>query len=322
MKIASREGKNTATIKSCREGLEAEGVISLPAKRVVKKSVRRIPAFDKHPPTPPVTGSLASITPITLQRVTSQEDRETWKAYLQTHHYLGYKHPVGSSIGYFVVSEALQQKLGCLLFSASASWALAPRDKWIGWEKKHRTKLLNLVLSNDRYLIFPWVEVPNLASHVLSLATRQVGNDWLEVHGYRPVLIETFVDPTRYAGTCYRAANWHYLGKTQGRGRFDPKHECQKTKKEIFVYPLQSNWRECLTTGHRNAELKKRYRNDLRASQTRCVDDSFVALWKNVVDILHEVGQEYDQKWRVRKRVIDSMMLMLLIFRLVSARNT
>ena len=312
-------------INSCLtllEGLEAEGVISLPAKRIVKKAVRRKPTFDQHPPTPPVNGNLASIAPITLQRVISQEDRESWKAYLQTHHYLGYKHPFGSSLGYFVVSEALQQKLGCLLFSASAAWALAPRDKWIGWENKHRTKLLNLVLSNDRFLIFPWVEVPNLASHVLSLATRQIGDDWLEVHGYRPVLIETFVDTTRFAGTCYRAANWHYLGKTQGRGRFDPKPESQKTKKEIFVYPLQSNWRECLTTGHRSTELKKRYRNDLRASQTRSVDDSFVALWKNVVDILHEVGQEYDQKWRVRKRVIDSMMLMLLIFRLVSARNS
>jgi hypothetical protein len=312
-------------INSCLtmlEGLEAEGVISLPAKRVVKKAVRRIPAFDKHPPKPPVNGSLASIMPITLQRVISQEDREIWKAYLQTHHYLGYKHPVGSSLGYIVVSEALQQKLGCLLFSASAAWSLSPRDKWIGWEKKHRTKLLNLVLSNDRYLIFPWVEVPNLASHVLSLATRQIGDDWLEVHGYRPVLIETFVDPTRYAGTCYRAANWHNLGKTQGRGRLDTKHECQETKKEIFVYPLQSNWRECLTTGYRTAELKKRYRNDLRDRQPPGGGDAFAELWKKVVDILHEVGQEYDGKWRIRKRVIDSMMLMLLIFRLVSSKNT
>ena len=320
--ISPRGGYKINSCLTLLERLEAEGVVSLPSKRIVKRAARRIPAFDKHPPTPPVHDTLASITPITLQRVTSKEDREIWKAYLQTHHYLGYKHPVGSSLGYFVVSLARQQKLGCLLFSASAAWALAPRDRWIGWEKKHRTKLLHLVLSNDRFLIFPWVDVPNLASHVLSLATRQVGDDWLEVHGYRPVLIETFVDPTRYAGTCYRAANWQSLGKTQGRGRFDPQHECRQTKKEIFVYPLQSDWRQCLTSGHRSAELKKRYRNDLRARQTRSVDDSFVALWKHVVDILHEVGEAYDQKWRVRKRVIDSMMLMLLIFRLVSARNT
>jgi hypothetical protein len=311
-------------INSCLkllEALEVEGVISLPAKRVTKKSARRIPAFEEHPAAPPIKGTLASIAPIKLQRVRSKDDRENWKAYLQTHHYLGYKHPFGSHLGYFVVSGERQQKLGCLLFSASAAWALAPRDKWIGWDEKHRAKLLHLVLSNDRFLIFPWVDVPNLASHVLSLATKQISDDWLEVYGYRPVLIETFVDSAHYTGTCYRAANWHYLGKTQGRGRFDPQHESQQTKKEIFVYPLQSDWRECLTTVHSATSLKKRYRNERRASQTGSVDDAFVALWKNVVHILRQVAQEFDEQWRVRKRVIDSTMLMLLIFRLVSSKN-
>jgi len=312
-------------INSCLtllDGLEAEGVIALPAKRIVKMAARRIPAFAEHPPTPAINGSLASLTPITLQRVISQQDREHWKAYLQSHHYLGYKHPFGSHLGYFIVSGATQQKLGCLLFSASAAWALAPRDKWIGWAKKHRTKLLHLILSNDRFLIFPWVEVPNLASHVLALASRQIGDDWLEVYAYRPLLIETFVDPTRYAGTCYRAANWQYLGQTQGRGRGDPKHEYQPTKKDIFVYPLQSDWRQRLNTLPAAAALNKPYRNDLRASRTGAVDDDFMALWKNVVHILHQVAADYDEKWRVRKRLIDSMMLILLIFRLVSAKNT
>lgn len=319
----SPNGKNK--INSCLtllDGLEAEGVIALPAKRSVKMTARRIPAFAQHPPTPAINGSLASLTPITLQRVISQQDREHWKAYLQSHHYLGYKHPFGSHLGYFIVSGATQQKLGCLLFSASAAWALAPRDKWIGWAKKHRTKLLHLILSNDRFLIFPWVDVPNLASHVLALASRQIGDDWLEVYAYRPLLIETFVDPTRYAGTCYRAANWQYLGRTQGRGRGDSKHEYQPTKKDIFVYPLQSDWRQRLNTLPAAAALSKRYRNDLRASRTGRVDDDFMALWKNVVHILHQVAADYDEKWRVRKRLIDSMMLILLIFRLVSAKNT
>ncbi len=322
LKWVSPNGKNK--INSCLtllDGLEAQGVIALPAKRIVKMAARRIPAFVEHPPTPAINGSLASITPITLQRVISQADREHWKAYLQCHHYLGYKHPFGAHLGYFIVSEASQQKLGCLLFSASAAWALAPRDKWIGWDKKHRTKLLHLILSNDRFLIFPWVDVPNLASHVLALATRQIGDDWLEVYAYRPLLIETFVDPTRYAGTCYRAANWQYLGHTQGRGRDDPKHECQQTKKQIFVYPLQSDWRERLNNVHAAAALRKQYRNDLRASRTGRVDDDFMALWKHVVDILHQVAADYDEKWCLRKRRIDSMMLILLIFRLVSAKN-
>jgi hypothetical protein len=224
-------------IESCRgllEDLEAEGVLSLPAPRVTKKPKRRVPAFKKEPPKAIINGTLNSLGSITLQPVTS-ENREEWKAYLQAFHYLEYKHPFGNHLGYFIVSEATQQKLGCLSFSASAAWALAPRDKWIGWEKKHRSKLLNLVLSNDRFLIFPWVEVPNLASHALSLATKQIGRDWLEAFNYRPVLIETFVDQTRYLGTCYRAANWQYLGETQGRGRCDVKHEKKPRKISLSI---------------------------------------------------------------------------------------
>jgi len=117
------------------EELESHDIVTLPDKRKTKAQVRRIPAFDEHPKAPPINDTLDSVGPITLQRITSEEDRECWKAYLQTYHYLGYKHPVGAHLGYFIVSEARQQKLGCLLFSASAAWALAPRDELIGWKK-------------------------------------------------------------------------------------------------------------------------------------------------------------------------------------------
>lgn len=304
------------------EELESRGIVTLPPKRKTRTPVRRIPAFDEHPEASPINDTLDSVGPVSLQRVIAKEDRECWKAYLQTYHYLGYKHPFGVHLGYFIVSEARKQKLGCLLFSASASWALAPRDKLIGWKKKHRQKLLHLVISNNRFLIFPWINVPNLASHVLSLATKQIGDDWLSVHGYRPVLIETFVDTTKYSGTCYRAANWQYLGKTRGRGRFDPKHECKQTIKDIYVYPLESNWRHTLTNYHRISSLKKKYRNDIQASNTRLVGDAFVALWEKVVKVISEVASQYDGQWRVRKRVINSMLIILLIFRLVCSKNS
>jgi len=304
------------------ETLEEYGVITLPPKRARKPQVRRVPRFEEHPVSPPVEGSLELVTPITLRMVSAQEDRERWKAYLQTYHYLGYKHPFGAHLGYFIVSEPLQQELGCFVFAASAAWALAPRDQWIGWDKKHREKLLQLILSNDRFLIFPWVKVPHLASHALSLATNQIADDWVLLHGYRPSLIETFVDPTRFSGTCYQAANWQCLGQTQGRGRDDPQKKYPETKKDIYVYPLQTNWRDSLTKGHRKAELKKRYRNDLASSHKGDVGDAFVVLWENVVEILHQVAAEYDEKWQLRKRVIDSMILMLLIFRLVSSKNS
>jgi len=313
--------KGTYKVRSCLkllEELEARGIICLPARRQKRASVHSAIPFKE--PEAAIETSLEALGPVSLQPVTTAEERALWKSCVESHHYLGYKRPIGSHLMYFVVSEARQQKLGCLLFSAAAAWALAPRDEWIGWDKQHREKLLHLVLCQNRFLIFPWVSVSNLASKILSLATKRVGDDWVRIHGYRPVLLETFVDPTKFSGTSYRAANWHYLGETQGRGN-DPKHEQKKSRKVIFVYPLQSDWRQCLTEGHRAVELKKRYRNDLQSSRTRSVGDAFVAMWKEVVHILHEVAAQYDEKWRIRKRVIDSLILMLLIFRLVTSKN-
>jgi len=302
------------------EALEGHGVGRLPDKRQRATPVRPVPTFDQDPCDSELECALESVRPIRLELVRSAEDRQAWKAYLQTYHYLGYRQPVGAQLGYFIVSEARQQRLGCLLFSASAAWALAPRDPWIGWDDKHRAKLLPLALSNDRFLIFPWVRVPNLASHALSVATRQIADDWLDIYSYRPVLIETFVDPTLFAGSCYRAANWQHVGQTQGRGRLAPGHESSKTKKDIYLYPLCPAWQPCLTTTT-TAELDKRARDERRASRHRSLDDGFLTLWQEVVHILHEVADEYDQKWRLRKRVIDSRMLMLLIFRLVCSKN-
>lgn len=304
------------------EALETHDVIVLPSKRVTKSPVRQVPTFDQPPDRSAVQGPLAGISPISLRPVITQHDRRRWKAYLQAYHYLGYKHPFGDHLGYFIVSEPRQQELGCFVFSASAARAMAPRDEWIGWQEKQRKKHLSLILSNNRFLIFPWVEVPNLASHALALATQQIAEDWQRHHGYRPALIETFVDPTRYSGTCYRAANWHYVGQTQGRGHDDRRHDHSKTKKEIYVYPLQKDWKRCLLQGHPDVDQKKRYRKDRESSATPWVGDAFLALWHNVVKILHEVATEYDETWRVRKRLIDSLMLMLMIFRLVSSKSS
>ena len=313
-------------VQSCLtllEKLEAQGVVTLPAKQARPAPQRRVPVLENDPPETAMETALSALTPIRLEAVGSTgPDRERWKAYLQTYHYLGYRQPIGCHLGYFIVSQPRQQRLGCLLFSASAAWALAPRDRWIGWDDKHRKKLLHLVLSNDRFLILPGVHVPNLASHALSLATQQIGDDWVRAFGYRPVLIETFVDATHFAGTCYRAANWQFLGHTQGRGRLAPDHQSHTSKKEIFLYPLQSDWRQQLTSTPRAIQIKKRYRNDRLASQTRCIEESFVSLWEKVAHIFQDVAADYDRQWRLRKRVIDTLMLMLLIFRLVCSKNT
>jgi hypothetical protein len=304
------------------EELEKHGIVELPAKRQTKARVRKAVSIENPEQDHPISDTLSAISPIELQLVTSPQDRNNWKAHLQKYHYLGYRHAFGAHLCYFIVSRAVGQKIGCLLFSASAAWTLAPRDEWIGWEKKHRQKLLHLILSNDRFLIFPWVNVPNLASAALSLATKQIGDDWLRVYGYRPVLIETFVDTTKYTGACYKAANWQYLGQTKGRGHYDPHHLNLETVKDIYVYTLESDWKHVLTSCQRVSLLKKKYRNDVQSSHKRSVDETFVSLWENAVKIIGDVASQYDKKWQIRKRLIDSMLIILLIFRLVCSKNS
>jgi hypothetical protein len=310
-----------AKVESCLtmlEKLEAQGVVELPP-RLDRAPQRRV--IEKAAAEAPIEATLDRLMPIRLEAIgSSGPERERWKAYLETFHYLGYRQPVGPHLGYLIVCQSSQRPLGCLLFSASAAWALAARDRWIGWDFKHKQKLLYLVLSNDRFLIFPWVQVPNLASHALSLATRQIGDDWVRAFGYRPVLIETFVDPTFFSGTCYRAANWQFLGHSQGRGRLAPDHQPRLSKKEIFIYPLEAGWRQVLTNGASTAALRKRHHKDRHPP--RLIEESFVSLWEKVVHVIRGVAADYDQQWRQRKRVIDTMMLMLLIFRLVSSKNT
>jgi hypothetical protein len=144
----------------------------------------------------------------------------------------------------------------------------------------------------------------------------------VQAYRYRPVLIETFVDTTKYTGACYRAANWQYLGQTKGRGQFDPTHQRKQSIKEIFIFPLAADWQERLTRCHRKTSLKKKYRNDLQRSHTRSVDDAFVRLWQEVAEIIRDIAVQYDEKWRIRKRLIDSMLIILLVFRLVCSKNT
>src|SRR5262249_54427345 len=141
-----------------------------------------------------------------------KEQINQWNEFVDRYHYLGYRRPMGSHLRYYIVGR-YNRKLGCFLFSF-ATWTLSCRDQWIGWTDEQRKKHLNLVINNNRFLIFPWVNVKQLASKALSLVMRQVADDWENHHGFRPVLLETFVDPTKYNGSCYKASNWQLIGMT------------------------------------------------------------------------------------------------------------
>jgi hypothetical protein len=180
---------------------------------------------------------------VEVTRPQSVSENRKWTYYVQRHHTLGCAIQFGAQLRYFIRSDG--QDLGCLQFSASA-WALAPRDKWIGWTQEQKKARLQLIVNNSRFLILPWVRVKNLASRALAGAAGKIQADWLATYCYEPVLLETFVDTTQYSGTCYKAANWKYVGITQGRGRQDRHNERALSEKAIYMYPLQHGFREIL----------------------------------------------------------------------------
>lgn len=195
------------------------------AKRCVAEEV---PALDC---------ALALVQPIELVVVSSRRTREyrLWRQLLQEHHYLGAGPLCGHQLRYLIKGAC--GWLGAAAFSAAAR-RVADRDKWIGWGEEARRENLPLVISNSRFLILPQVRVGNLASHVLAQLTQQVAQDWQERFGYRPVLVESFVELSRFRGTCYQAANWKLAGVSSGRGRQDRTHAQGLAKKLLYVYPL------------------------------------------------------------------------------------
>lgn len=224
------------------EKLEAEGIIQLPPINKMKQNKCRIRRKEFEFDTRELKGNIGDYEPVRLVIAKPGEDLKRWRAYINQYHILGDKQVFGSRLQYFVKSG--DAELGCMQFSASA-WSLEERDKWIGWTKEDKKVRLHLIINNSRFLIFPWVHIKNLASKALSLAAKQIQEDFLREYCYAPVLLETFVDTEKYQGISYKAANWIYLGQTKGSGRSGRKKDIL-SRKLIFVYPLQADFKECL----------------------------------------------------------------------------
>jgi hypothetical protein len=229
--------------KAFLEELEKEGVITLPpAKKQRPKKVAVKIAVMELEPEEELHGEVRDYERIKLKIAEPGNGLKRWRSYVNQYHMLGDKWVFGSRLQYFVMSG--NKELGCLQFSASA-WSLEERDKWIGWTVEDRKKRLHLIINNSRFLIFPWVHIRNLASKSLSIAARQIQEDWLRQYCYAPVLLETFVDKEHFEGVCYKAANWEYLGETKGSGR-NSAQEDLISRKMIFMYPLQKDFKAIL----------------------------------------------------------------------------
>jgi hypothetical protein len=223
------------------------GWIPLPARRGLSPNRHRlVPPPPRSWPATPLTGPLSEVGPLRITEVSAQADgRAEVRAALVQFHYLGYRIPVGENLQY-VVRDRADRLLGVLVFGAAA-WQCAVRDRWIGWTPGQRQARLSWIANNHRFLILPSIDVPSLAGHVLGRVARRIVEDWGTKYGHPVVLLETFVERARFAGTCYQGANWQALGWTSGRSRQDRRRTLQVPVKDLYVCPLRADFREVLT---------------------------------------------------------------------------
>jgi hypothetical protein len=230
---------------SCRVAMlrmNADKVIQLPpatgGNNLNKKVIKFTTATDH-----PIIIPKIDLGNLEIEIVKKGKKSFLWNEYIHRYHYLGHKALPGAQMRYFIKSAG--KEIALIGFGSSA-WKVASRDAYIGWTADQRKKHLHLVINNARFLILPWIVQKNLASKILSLVRRRIVIDWYQRYQYRPVLLETFVQDDRFLGTCYRASNWKFLGKTKGRGKLDIHHSASIPVKSIWVYPLATNFFQIL----------------------------------------------------------------------------
>lgn len=225
--------------------LHRAGHIELPPVRQVWRNPlarRSKPALVLVDQTP-LESTLGGILPLEFQQVRRTVEERLFNSLLDRYHYLGYTQPVGEHLKYVVYAQ--DRPIACLGWS-SAPRHLGPRDRFIGWSAETRRRNIRFLAYNTRYLLLPFVKVQHLASHILACMARQLPLDWQRIYGHPVYYLETFVDPGRFRGTCYRAANWTYLGMTTGRGKDAPTQEPNRPLKQVFGYPLVKDFRRHL----------------------------------------------------------------------------
>lgn len=225
--------------------LERAGLIELPAvrRRPPNPLARRAQPTPITVDTTALRGSLRELEPLSFVHVRRTPEEAQFNSLMQAHHYLGYAQPVGESLKFMVYAGV---RPIALFAWSSAPRHLGPRDRFLGWSAQVRGQNIAGIAYNTRFLILPWVQVEHLASHVLGRMTRLLSAEWQRLYGHPVYFAETFIDRSRYRGTCYRAANWQHLGVTQGRGKDDLTHRPNRTKKDVLGLPLCRDYRERL----------------------------------------------------------------------------
>ena len=244
-----RNGVGQLKDMACRNWLlklERQGHIQLPARQSISPNgFRHRQLAEVAHDSNPIAGELKMLRPLQIEVLTeSDANLALFRFLLDRYHYLGLRHDVGQNLKY-LVRDRQSRILACVLFG-SAAWKAKARDEVIGWDASGRQRNLAGVANNLRFLILPWVRISHLASHVLGQIARRIGEDWANKYGQPIHLLETFVQRDRFKGTCYRAAGWRHVGATAGRGRNDVQNLCQTSVKDVYLYPLTTDFRRRL----------------------------------------------------------------------------
>jgi hypothetical protein len=226
--------------------LHRAGAIELPPVRQISLNpfVQRARPAAVPVDQTPLIGALTELQPIDFHQVRRTAQEPLFNSLIEHHHYLGYEQPVGEHLKYLIWAQG--RPIACLAWG-SAPRHLGSRDRYIGWSAQARRRNIRLVAYNTRFLILPWIRVPHLASHILGRVANRLSGDWEKVYGHPVYFAETFIDPGRFRGTCYRAANWRFLGLTTGRGKASTSKRPNRSIKEVLGYPLTPRFRELLS---------------------------------------------------------------------------
>jgi len=245
--------------------MEEHGVIWLPLPTTEHFGFKRPSFTAASEPQAPITGSRGDLRDVHMVQVSTRTEAKLWNELMERYHYLGGRPMAGAQIRYLAYDG--ERPLAALGFGAAAL-KLAPRDRFIGWTATEREAHIHLVVGNRRFLILPWVQVRGLASSMLSLVARRLPGDWQQRYTYRPVLLESFTEQGRFAGTSYAAANWILVGQSQGRGRLAPSGQASKSIKDIWLYPLDQRFRAILTDG-RLRTIRRQMDREIRDNSVR-----------------------------------------------------
>ncbi len=245
-----------------------------------------------------------------------------WEDLVERYHYLGYKKNFGLHLKYFIRIEGIKSPIGCLSFASSGSYKLKDRDEYIGWNDEDKKACLNLVINNNRLVVFPWIKIKNLISQVLAQAANRVPKDWEEKFGFKPLLMETFVDPSRFTGASYRAANWTHIGTSAGR-RIN-----NSGGKQIFVFPLCADFREKIRNNQSAPKAKPSVQPSVKSStnlgrsvQKFKLHKNELNLWEKIQLSVCEISESLNQNALRNTKGIDGLTMILATFRIVFAKN-